>query len=334
MNSYLVSLVQGALGAPSDVRPVVAPVFPTTSADVLAARDALHGHLPAESDDAPPAVRRPVIPPLAIGVPETGAAHPTPPARPPAVSEQPGSDALARTPLTSGPSGAPPLVPRPPGSSEPVQPSALRGTLSPEPSAMPARPDAAAMSVVARAEETAVPPAPLPEHRLPPLRTEQRPLEEVVPPTDLEPPAVVARTQLTPRPDTAMARSQTPVRQAGDERLHLPVKIDPSVPLNRPALGRPEADSPPRDRPSAERIIPVQREPAYLTAALPRPVGAGRSPLPGLAPAPPGPPTIRVSIGRIEVRALMPPPPLPAAPSGPSLTLEAYLNERTGRRDR
>jgi hypothetical protein len=45
-----------------------------------------------------------------------------------------------------------------------------------------------------------------------------------------------------------------------------------------------------------------------------------------------------VSIGRIEVRAVMPAPPPPpppvAAPAAPLVTLEAYLRERTGRRDR
>jgi hypothetical protein len=41
-------------------------------------------------------------------------------------------------------------------------------------------------------------------------------------------------------------------------------------------------------------------------------------------------PTIRVTIGRIEVRATAPaPPPAPAArPAGPRLTLEEYLRRR------
>jgi hypothetical protein len=41
-------------------------------------------------------------------------------------------------------------------------------------------------------------------------------------------------------------------------------------------------------------------------------------------------PTIRVTIGRIEVRATAPaPPPAPAArPTGPRLTLEEYMRRR------
>jgi hypothetical protein len=50
----------------------------------------------------------------------------------------------------------------------------------------------------------------------------------------------------------------------------------------------------------------------------------------GAAP-PAAEPTIRVTIGRIEVRATAPtPPPAPAArPAGPRLTLEEYLRRRS-----
>ncbi len=53
------------------------------------------------------------------------------------------------------------------------------------------------------------------------------------------------------------------------------------------------------------------------------------------APAPPPAPTVRVSIGRIEVRAIQPAPPpgAPPAPrrSGPRLSLEDYLRGRGAR---
>ncbi|HET7076986.1 MAG TPA: hypothetical protein VFM49_05985 [Chloroflexia bacterium] len=92
---------------------------------------------------------------------------------------------------------------------------------------------------------------------------------------------------------------------------------------------------------AGEQIIPAPREPdrpVSRPAAAPAPgwTAAGNQP-----PAPPAPPSIRVSIGRIEVRALLPAPPPPPpvaapAPKGaaPLVTLEAYLRERTGRRDR
>jgi hypothetical protein len=47
------------------------------------------------------------------------------------------------------------------------------------------------------------------------------------------------------------------------------------------------------------------------------------------------PSTIRVSIGRIEVKAMMPPAPPPASPKpgrpAPRLSLEEYLKQRNGR---
>ncbi len=48
----------------------------------------------------------------------------------------------------------------------------------------------------------------------------------------------------------------------------------------------------------------------------------------------PGPPTIRVTIGRIDVRAVTPPsPPVqPTAPTQPKLSLEEYLRQHNGRR--
>jgi hypothetical protein len=64
--------------------------------------------------------------------------------------------------------------------------------------------------------------------------------------------------------------------------------------------------------------------------------GSGNHPEPG--PQEPPAPAIRVSIGRIEVRATMPPPPMPAAQPavsarpGPALSLDDYLKQRSGRR--
>ena len=47
------------------------------------------------------------------------------------------------------------------------------------------------------------------------------------------------------------------------------------------------------------------------------------------------PPVVRIHIGRIDVRAITPPPPQPAskpAPAQPRLTLDEYLRQREGRR--
>ena len=47
-------------------------------------------------------------------------------------------------------------------------------------------------------------------------------------------------------------------------------------------------------------------------------------------PVPPARPTVQVTIGRIEVRAVQPPPapPVPRAPVGPRISLDEYLRER------
>ncbi len=51
-----------------------------------------------------------------------------------------------------------------------------------------------------------------------------------------------------------------------------------------------------------------------------------------LQPSPKEPPAIHVSIGRVEVRAIMPPvaAPKPTPPSAPKLSLEDYLKQRNG----
>jgi hypothetical protein len=63
-------------------------------------------------------------------------------------------------------------------------------------------------------------------------------------------------------------------------------------------------------------------------------VQSASAPLVGPARVPQAAPVIRVSIGRVEVHAVMaqqaPPPPRPQARSGPSLSLEDYLKEREG----
>jgi hypothetical protein len=49
--------------------------------------------------------------------------------------------------------------------------------------------------------------------------------------------------------------------------------------------------------------------------------------------ADPGPPTIRVTIGRVDVRAVMPAPPVPVAKPvhpRPGLSLDDYLKQRRG----
>jgi len=57
--------------------------------------------------------------------------------------------------------------------------------------------------------------------------------------------------------------------------------------------------------------------------------GAAKAP-----PAEPAAPVIRVTIGRVDVRAVSAPAPPPRrqAPTGPKLSLEEYLRSRNGRK--
>ncbi|MBX9581698.1 MAG: hypothetical protein K2X87_15455, partial [Gemmataceae bacterium] len=56
-------------------------------------------------------------------------------------------------------------------------------------------------------------------------------------------------------------------------------------------------------------------------------------PAPRVEPQPEGPPVVRVTIGRVEVRANFPSPPAGRPPAGrpaPRLSLEDYLKGRAG----
>jgi hypothetical protein len=97
-----------------------------------------------------------------------------------------------------------------------------------------------------------------------------------------------------------------------------------------------------------QRIVQVEIRPAPVSAAHPPPSAAPqrRSTIAGQrhpaaqltdasrsAESTPGPSTVHVHIGRVDVRAVMPPaaPVKPAArPAAPRATLEDYLNGRKG----
>ena len=106
-----------------------------------------------------------------------------------------------------------------------------------------------------------------------------------------------------------------------------PVPVEPAMP-GRETL-------PPETPPPTAQALPT-REGATMVARprtrLAQP--AGPVPAEGEQPAsgPESPPTIRVTIGRVEVRAVMPPAPEPAPPTrhAPQLSLDDYLKQRSG----
>ena len=136
-------------------------------------------------------------------------------------------------------------------------------------------------------------------------------------------------------PATSNEESDVP---ASTRALLLPLRRDEAEPVPSPTMTRSRADpeTPSRPGPNPPPTARRHRSPGE---------GSARSSRAGNASAshePPGPaeaPVIRVTIGRIEVRAASPSPPpasrgrAPRAAAGPSLTLDHYLRARQeGRR--
>lgn len=131
-----------------------------------------------------------------------------------------------------------------------------------------------------------------------------------------------------------------PPRRDGRFRLDEGPEFGTIPPVPRVARAAPEDAQPAKDSPIlVSRPLLARTERVGLNAAQNH--GRPDSDVPApIAPPAPGDvaanePTIRVTIGRVEVRAALPPPraaPGPSAPE-PSLTLEEYVEQRrSGRR--
>ena len=171
-------------------------------------------------------------------------------------------------------------------------------------------------------------PTPVP---VPPVPRPSPPTENVTPPRPAQP--AVIRPQLRetpgesllpapprnvsePRPPAALEASSLRLGNVPDEAREEqppPAAADrgpPAVPTVQPALRTPFAGQPSL-RPPAAPADRVRDQPGEAA------------------------PVIRVTIGRIDVRAVLPPAPpapRPAAPTGPVLSLEEYLKQRDGGR--
>ena len=171
--------------------------------------------------------------------------------------------------------------------------------------------------------------------------------EELVIPLHASPLAEAAPHGAVAAPPAGIAVAPTaaplpaPVVQAWPERANpapvrtTAVEVSELGPVARPAAPpppeTPHAEAP--DRSAPEAIAGARRatpQPPSLVAPAPR-IAQGAAPR-GPAPPPQPETTIEVAIGRIEVRAA----PAPAerrahAPGSPVMSLEAYLQSRTGR---
>ena len=146
-------------------------------------------------------------------------------------------------------------------------------------------------------------------------------------------PAMVARAPATAITARAHAAALAEPHSAPTTTVETPVRVGPAAPIAiaQPATERSGAQIQ-IEAIAAQAIDPLAAERTVLRAAPAAPL-APALPI-ALAPAAPPPPTIRVTIGRIEVRAKTPParPVQRSAPEqrGPALSLDSYLKQRSG----
>ncbi|HEX9990083.1 MAG TPA: hypothetical protein VGE45_16620 [Chloroflexia bacterium] len=316
MTTYLTSLVKRALGEGPAVRPVLPPSWPTPPG----AWDTPFREIPAEAqaEPSPPSRARrtayvmPEVDPISgpASLPRAPLSH---------VAERPAEQPATPTPMheerRTHPGTSPEPFPTPP----PPQAEQPHATAHDATREIP-RPPTSDVLPAPRVDDPA---SPVAQPRPPEMAPVITPAQAPAPPMSLSGARV-------PRPDV-------PVEPAIRQDAATPVNTEGSVvPATAQTLPLVQQAAPPvaiTPRPASERIVPVPQEsnPRMTHPAgtmSPARHGARTQP-----PPPPAPPTIRVSIGRIEVRAVMPPAPTPAPapPAAPMLTLEAYLRERTGR---
>ena len=162
-------------------------------------------------------------------------------------------------------------------------------------------------------------PPPIREETAPAAR-EQRTLEQTIERVHhvLSPQAAETRPEERPAPRAAEAPPEPPA-----ESVVEPAAVEPAVEVRERETVR-VLTPPPRELlPPPPRVPPVGRRQTIRTIADRQP------------PASPGEPsTVRITIGRVEVRAVQPPqpPPRPAPPPAPpGPTLEEFLEERERR---
>jgi hypothetical protein len=307
MSDYLTSLVQRARGETGVVRPIVQPVFAPERADLPSvpagtwpgiAGPEIPAPAPRTRAAARPAEAGPLPVPAPLPAEQSGPGDPLSPAPP----LSPEANRLYPTPLPPTSGGLQP---------SPAQQYTVEHPTSANPPLSIALPDSLA------GPQTA--PSPLQPSRTPAV-------------APLPTPAVRAGMPAID-PPVQQGTGEPGVRRTGQDAPDFASVTGTQHPTAQVAARR-QAGRPP----AGEQIIPVPREPDR-PAARPATAPAPRRAAADNQAAPPPPPAIRVSIGRIEVRAMLPAPPLPApipapAPSAPLVTLDAYLRERTGRRDR
>ena len=173
------------------------------------------------------------------------------------------------------------------------------------------------------AQRGSLPAAEEPERLLPPVQPERTILERFEREASLS--TQPAMEQLQPAP-------QAPDRPVSQPLLPTPgpgLQASASLPPEHASRSLPED----RARPVLPALLELRGKPeaAPVLAPLPVPVALRA---PGSLPEPPaqGQPSVHIHIGRIEVRAVTPPPAATPRPASkpPRLTLDDYLHQRNG----
>lgn len=164
-------------------------------------------------------------------------------------------------------------------------------------------------------------------------------------------PALESPSNQASRPSTGRDPRPTPLAEARHVPISGPQPETPSLPSPVPTIVRPplsaETDSLAAQAEASRPAVPRVGQPAVASrlAALNPPQGlqVNQAVRPPLAPRreaahpsaarPAANPSVQVSIGKVEVRAVFPEPavrPAPARPSRPTVSLQDYLHRRQG----
>jgi hypothetical protein len=204
--------------------------------------------------------------------------------------------------------------------------------------------------VVVRDEEATASLVDAPEPRQPrsPTRVSH---ERAEPPGTPEPPAHPTQSVDESAPAAQHARQAEPIEMIEVTERSFVARAEPAAVTSAPPRGR--RDAVPPQEPSASVVrdeeataslvgapeprqprsparVSHERAPSPRTFASPLPAPARRDETAGETAA--AAPVIRVTIGRVEVRAVTPPPPTePPPPPAPRLSLDEYLRSHNGR---
>jgi hypothetical protein len=155
------------------------------------------------------------------------------------------------------------------------------------------------------------------EQPAPPVRAEEQVAE---PPSEIAGPPGRPLEPVPPAPDRTPEPAQKP-EQAAARREPQPER-QPKPPLRSRSAAEPE----PQGRGAAPRPAVAQRTPLLANRR--------RDPSPAAEPEAEQPPTVRVTIGRVDVRAVVPDEPVERGPKQPPrMSLDEYLSRsRSGAR--